>query len=425
MRKINCVLVGLVLLMGASLTQAQGTAPVSRDWSAPVIVADTPTSFNRSTDANLSGVVGAVWADGSSHSFHLYYSRSSDKGASWSDPRLLINLGDLNANTWPNGIAAGDNGVWMVATTLRVLTTPVYPTYNGVLISYDSGATWGELVDLTQKFSYPENNPNTISPQDIAYAGNNTWIYLVTIANSICYLRSTDNGASWGNPVFVHRYSNEAPRLLSSKMGNSVIINYWDYDRPSDPTRSGPGRRVSLISNDNGETWSQPIISSIAASDTNGTLLLADWYGTVADPFDVDGDFVIAYSADGGSTFNVTADPPSIKAVYPDLRYFIFESLTINSQGHIMLVGQVGIPIGFNIVLPRGGQMTRSPDFGKTWTPWEQLPHGLNTPPITAAQDVFVSVSGGPVEGVDHHVLYSRTLKSRSVTAAGDWQLYE
>jgi hypothetical protein len=425
----NILPLTLLTTLFVTIQLTVAAVPVSNDWSAPVIVADTSGTFNLFTASDKNGNIGAVWAahrtpDGTK--FDLFFSKSQNSGKTWSEPRKLIEMDGKELNTWPGGIAAGDNGIWMIAARVQVLQQPPpFPSYNGVLISYDSGASWGNLVDLSGKFTYPGGDTRNAREQEIAYAGNTAWLYVLSTTESIYYIRSIDNGVTWGNPVYLEHALGEPVELISSRDGKSVVMNYLTYDA----SLPGRGPRVSVFSTDNGQTFGEPIVSSAVANDENGKWLLADWASKVIwldnNTYDVDGDFILAYSSDAGHSFNFINSPPSIKAVYPNLRYFVIDSLSLNVSGDILLVGTVGIPADSEFTLPHGGLVTRSSDFGQTWTGWQQLPDGTRTPPITAAKSAFVSVDSGSVGGLDHNVVYSRRLELAAPTAAADWQLYQ
>src|SRR5262249_4785077 len=171
---------------GASFSEPQNLSNNQANAISPLIAAEGRNVY-------------VVWEDTSPGNFDIFFTRSTDMGASFSVPQNLSN------NRGTSGISqiavAGSDvyGVWMDGTA-----------GNGDIFfahSTDGGASFSVLQNLS-------DNAGVSSSPHIAVAGSNVYVVWMddTPGNAdIFFASSTDGGASFS-----------APQNLSNNAGNSI-----------------------------------------------------------------------------------------------------------------------------------------------------------------------------------------------------------
>ncbi|MCC6794318.1 MAG: exo-alpha-sialidase [Candidatus Hydrogenedentes bacterium] len=224
----------------------------------------------------------AVWSNADINSFgsaddaNIAVSRSTDNGATWTAPARL------------NSLAVGE--------------TPQVPVFEGVpSLATDGNGTW--LCAFI--------------------GGENRVVKLVTY-KQIQVCKSTDNGATWSDPVAVNpddpsSYTLGRPSIASDGAGHWVLV--WE----SSALASNPGigdSDIVVSTSTNGTTWSDYAmlnsegetdspttgaldIEPVVASDKNGVWVCA-WNSDFKRGIDGQGDreIVFARSTDNGTTWS-------------------------------------------------------------------------------------------------------------------------
>ncbi|TET89790.1 MAG: exo-alpha-sialidase [Methanomassiliicoccales archaeon] len=186
-----------------------------------------------------NGTVLVVWNDcrGSSI-FELYYAKSSDNGQTWSE-NIALTSNDGSNSEWPLVAMRGDK-VHIVWGDERDGQYEVY--YRN---STDGGVTWSEDRRLTN-WTWGTDAPHGLDLNESyvhvllnRYVGN--W--------ESFYIRSNDGGVTWSSPVPVADMDghNSEPCAMSSS-GSTVHIGYVDW-------KLGPLEVFYGNSTDNGTTW--------------------------------------------------------------------------------------------------------------------------------------------------------------------------
>lgn len=229
---------------------------------------------------------------------NLLFARSSDNGSSWIYRTVEVGVGDEVGEY--NSIAVlGDGGA----------TTSVYISYydrGGDLKfakSTDNGNTWNagdiEIVDSGSVGRYT-------SIQAVGDGGSSSKIYITYYDNGNKYLkfvRSDDNGDNWNTPINVVTDGNSGKftSLYVVGTGDSSTKLYAAYG-------TDISSRLNFVkSNDNGATWGTPVTIdntigtgndiSIAVSASNRIFI------SYRDSSEVYADLKLAYSDDEGSTW--------------------------------------------------------------------------------------------------------------------------
>ncbi len=272
-----------------------------RSWSSPVQISDSGVMASWPDVGFSDNNVHIVWGDWKTPAWEIFYRRSEDGGDTWF-PERMISSNDGYNSQGPK-IAVSDDGmsihvVWVDARHKDdsfPQNTELY--YNR---SLDGGLTWEGEVRLTYA-------PRGSSNHRLALYGESlhlTWYDDRSGSFDVYYMRSTDNGATWGEEVLLATSSDDqGPQAISAYDSNVHVIwveevwpgpNYYLYYRRS---------------TDNGVTWGaaeqlsgpSPVISNPDIS------VLGDEVNIVwADRID-DGENAEIYfkeSIDGGITWN-------------------------------------------------------------------------------------------------------------------------
>lgn len=208
-----------------------------------------------------------VWVDRRNGNDEIYYKRSTNEGVSWlPEVRMTDNVYQQDQPT----ICASGQNVCMFWRDDR--NSGSYEIY--YIRSTDDGATWTADTRLTN-FVGPRNGPAVAVTGSIIHlvwddgrSGANTEIY---------YKKSTDNGITWGPDV---RLTNAAEISFSSSVavsGNTVHVTWEDY-------RNGFGEIYYKNSTDGGATWgadmritNDPQNSDDPSIDVSGSLVHIVW----------------------------------------------------------------------------------------------------------------------------------------------------
>ncbi|MCC6794621.1 MAG: exo-alpha-sialidase [Candidatus Hydrogenedentes bacterium] len=160
----------------------------------------------------------------------VYFSLSSDKGRTWSDPMLI------GVNDFPEmpKVASSGNGNWMI-TWMHELDEGNAIAYS---VSENNGTTWTTPKDLTSDADIVECLNYSIASD---YAGK--WMLVVDGASEssidIYETHSTDNATTWSVPGRISvsnengARSNEYPVVATNRMGSWIVMwqrfsGIWD-----------------------------------------------------------------------------------------------------------------------------------------------------------------------------------------------------
>ena len=216
----------------------------------------------------------------------VYIRRSTNNGVTFGAPILLPSAG----YDW----TAGSNGQLTLAN--GDLITPLYhgigasDWFVSCMRSSDDGLTWGSQVEIANGpadgRSYNEAALIETSPNNIVCLIRE--LSKDSLTSNLFRSVSTDNGASWSDPVAVGitRGRPSARRLAD---GRILMLT-----RSANPDPDWFDRGVWSVSADNGLTWSdEKALDAFDGGDKNEY----GWFDTLAN-----GDLVLVYSTEYGST---------------------------------------------------------------------------------------------------------------------------
>lgn len=412
---LQSLAMALYLLTVLSVT-AQTVPPVTTEWESGLIRqngARPPASYRApvSVDSDADRTLVSVWNREVNGAYYVaQYSRSGNQGQTWSEPKDLLPNPEQAEPLWRevHTVAAGKNGVWMAAVQLEEDSQQTTSSC-GIVISTDSGLTWSDFQDLSTEVQLQQESYSL----DVAYCGDSTWIFLVNANYGVRYIRSTDNGETWGPVVRLSDFAAASGAVQGHPRGNAVMITHYDDDT---------GFIVSRFSSDHGATFGPPVRATTGATDGAG-----NWVISLAD--NVPDRIPILHSSDNGQTFVPISSPPFV-----DDRINSPYKLAYSDAGEIVLIAYSATCFGLGSSLcfdTQAGLITRTSDLGQTWTPWERFgPNATNTViPVdvtaTPNNNFFAIMDSEPSSPTP--LLHSFRLDLEPYdrpAAARDWQLY-
>ena len=202
-----------------------------------------------------------VWCDWRTPICAIYYKRSTNSGIKWSNDMRISANDSLDASSIPS-IAVLDSIVHVVWMDSR----------NGYCFeiyydrSLDNGTTWGNDIRLTSN-----DSASSVLPC-IAVSGTNihvVWQDMRDGNNEIYYIRSMNNGVSWGNETRLTSNDSSSTRPSIAVSDSNVHVVWKD-------TRDGNYEIYYICSTNNGTSWgNETRLTSNDSSSTNPSIAVS------------------------------------------------------------------------------------------------------------------------------------------------------
>lgn len=302
----------------------------------------------------------------------LVHRSSQDNGATWSDPTVIAE----GSQAYPMQYG----GLYAVGDTVYLLTAEGHMGPRARHLDFrkstDNGATWSDPVRIT--------GPNQECRRArIVVSGNNVHV-LGGGPHGIFYFRSRDGGATWDPGVMPIVDDGEVGAQTIAVDGNTLHLPYTKVR-----AGVGGGDTFYIRSTDNGKTWSKPVYigEKSPESDRQARVQVVAADGRVLVVWQREGVFTgapvprdrLGYnrSNDGGVTWLGPKVLPGDSGV--DRNH---QQVWMVPGGGVHLTWLHGSP---NDSSPAGYMF--SPDYGATWgkseiaisTPGTNLPHSIVT----------------------------------------------
>ncbi|MFC2156051.1 sialidase family protein, partial [Acidobacteriota bacterium] len=167
-----------------------------------------------------SGNLNTAWYDNSPGNYEIYFSRSTDNGTTWSTP---VNVSNTTATSYAPAIVVDTNGNLCIAWyDKKTNTWQVYFSR-----STNNGTTWSTMQNVSNA-SVACSHPGIAV--DSAVNINMVWSKNTWYNEPIIFGRSIDNGANWSTPLDItnNPMSTMNPEISLDSNGNIYVV--WDDD---------------------------------------------------------------------------------------------------------------------------------------------------------------------------------------------------
>jgi hypothetical protein len=250
----------------------------------------TGSSFSPSIALDAQGGINVVWVDNTPGNQDIFFSRSTDGGATFSTPKNLSN--DPPNNASPK-VAVDGSGNISVLWENDDITYGVFYTH-----STDGGATFSTPVNLATNTSGSFNSRLALDSNGSVYVvWEDHFVPPSGIASSaIFFSRSADKGSTFSAAMSISSNSSSTPALALAANG-SVNVSWVDHT-------ASPTNVFFSRSTDSGTTFLTPKSLSDGLANSNHSQISTDSNGAVYVVWDENSVILFARSTDGGVTFS-------------------------------------------------------------------------------------------------------------------------
>jgi hypothetical protein len=324
------------------------------DWSTPVNVSDNSGfSYSPAIAVDSGNNLHAIWQDNTPGNWDIFYSKSTNGGATWS---VTVNVSNNAGDSWYPAIAT-DSG-----NNLHVVWGDNTPGNWEIIYSKstDGGATWSAAVDVSN------NSGISSSPTIVVGSGNSLHVVWYDTPSGggnpdILYSKSTDGGATWSAVVNISNNSGGSfsPAIIVDS-GNNLHVVWTD-------TTPGNYDIFYSKSTDGGATWSAAVDVSNTSGESQYSAIAIDSGNNLHVVWrdDTPGNYETFYSksTDGGVTWSAAVN------ISNDSGHSYYPAIAIDSGTiHIAWEDDTGQSGGPLPPAPAEIFYSKSTDGGVTWS---------------------------------------------------------
>jgi hypothetical protein len=361
--------VGLIAAFAAVMIFTVGVSPLSKRAGAQgtFFGAQRFPAIDVDANDNLYLMTSTATAPVSAHTPHsqIYFTMSRDHGATWDNLPHTRNLSNSPGEAFGPSLAVYKNG-----------KVRVYVAYH----DNSTGTTQAYLIRSKKKtkFRAAENitphNGGAISPRVALDSGegvNIVWGDLGNEGGKVIFVRSTDQGFTFTEPLDVSRSSGAAFDPEIAIDSNDTISVAWQD--------TAAGRKVIMYSRstDSGQTFSNPRQVSTGAGNATEASIATDASGRISvawvDESQGHAEAYYARSTDEGQSFSEPVDLSNFPTGD------IHKPTLITFHNTVYLAFQNGDLFGEDSIKNQQVYLTRSDDGGASFGPIEQVSHAKNS----------------------------------------------
>lgn len=196
-------------------------------WSQPVVITDVYCESAPKISISNLGTLAVVWRDGGcSNKGEIYFSLSTDQGAQWSTP-VNISNSIYAESTLPDVIFDYSANIFVAWKDDVSANAEIFFSK-----SSNNGATWTSPLNISNDAGFSRSPSLKV---DLAGNINAVWMDQTPGNFEVYYSRSTDTGNTWSTPVNASNTSldSQNPKLALNTAGYIFIV--WIDKTPGNP----------------------------------------------------------------------------------------------------------------------------------------------------------------------------------------------
>ena len=241
-------------------------------WESPTVISSfaadgstdldyTSSTLQYRSDVSASGTnVHVSWSDydGYEGTYSVYYSKSTDRGITWSSP-VQIDDGSSGSRY---GVTISSNGDDVVSAWIDTWTYDIYTAS-----SDDNGESWTSpqmIESADSSLSY--------MPEIIFNEGKFHLVWTSTATGESVQYTSSTNGVNWDDAIFINTDNSRTSYSPVISADGSTLYVAWTDNGAYDGDSSIDYDIAGVISKDNGETWEEDKL--LIDTSTSTTLYL-------------------------------------------------------------------------------------------------------------------------------------------------------
>jgi hypothetical protein len=209
------------------------------------------------------GHLHVVWYDFTPGNYEIYYTKSTDGGASWTTSKRL---------TWNAGWSQSPSIAVYSSDQLHVAWSDSTPGINEIYYSRstDGGATWSTSKRLTWNSGWSFAPDMAVDSSGLLHV---VWYDNTPGNDEIYYLKSTDGGTNWSSSKRLTWTSGSSlsPSLFADSLGNLNLV--WSDNTP------GNYEVYYKRSVDWGATWSTNMRKTWNSGESASPVIVVDSLG--------------------------------------------------------------------------------------------------------------------------------------------------
>jgi len=310
----------------------------------------------------------------------LYYTKSTDTGATWSTPHRL----SPSPSNWTMPLIATSGSYIHVVFMQQQCYCADPASTSWYMNSPDAGTTWSTPMNLGTTWYWPA----------VAAVGNYVYVALSDILNpgtpsensEVFFLRSTNAGTNFGPVTNLSNAPGRSEDPAMSASGSNVYVA-WNDNRP---TETAFLQLYFMSSSNYGVTWTTPMPLTSSAIQSYSPACFANpaqpAYVVAGSAISSPTGVHVQISSNSGNSFALNLSITTAQCLYPQFA-IDYPNLYMACQGW---------PNGPPFVI----NYTSSPDWGVTWTQPITVVSDPNASPNVTAKP-FISVSAGVL-----HMIY-------------------
>lgn len=320
---------------------------------------------------------------------HAYFIKSTNGGTDWEPYTTLADTTNEYLYLWPQITQYGNSLLIGFANQDQFNGNNL-----GFLKSTNNGASWGSLRNILPSFDWRYD-----SYSSFANSGRDLYAaYIDFSLDSIRVIRSWNFGTNWIGAVVNVAYLNSTPQPMSMAASDSIIHLVWVNE-------NAPISIHYSRSSDNGVTWSpefdvsqDSLGAQVGFVSAQGQHVVATWMGFKNGYHAFTGDMFIRQSFDGGLTWDTAQ-------ALTDLHYALVGSNYIKDS--LIVVAWQDVRLGsLNYEI----MVRYSTNYGISWTDEERLSYGeyISDSPIATSIGNLIHVLWGDRRQTAPGLYYSR-----------------